>query len=677
MELVFDLDQDEMPIFLAETDEQLQVLDEGLIRLEQESEDIDLVQALFRAAHTLKGTSGMIGHKRMVTLTHALENALDGVRKREVEISTAFVDLCLEAVDALRLLREEVVQRRASSVNVEALAERFSSLSTFQEDKEQIAVSMPKVQEQAAPAESGCSIHVEVFIAQDSIASAARAMQVLMTLQGFGEIVRMEPSQEEIETAKPVQRFEAQIKTQASIEEIRKEIGAISEIEKVVVEALDGGEKTASVPSEAPTTIQPPAEAVRNLEWELGRTTQPQAKTAAEKTVRTSVERLDKLMNLVGELITDRNRLYQVRGSFEARFRGDAQVDNLSETVAHIGRITDQLQKEVMSIRMLPVSNVFHKFPRMVRDLSNKFGKKLELVIEGEETELDRSVIEELQDPLIHLVRNSIDHGVETPEVRLQNGKPETARILMSAQHEQGRILLTVEDDGRGIDVERVKAAAVQKGLITEAEAASMGTSEAINLIFMSGFSTAKVVSDISGRGVGLDIVRNNIQRLNGNISVETWPGRGTRFQITLPLTLAIVPTLLVKVEPCIFAVPLVTVLETLRITQKDIRSVNNFPVIVLREKVLPLLYLSKAFGLPNQDASAYQHIVVVASGSTQMGLVVDTLLGQEEVVVKSLGPLVGEVYGISSAAILGDGQVILILDVQDLSRHVGAHYGR
>jgi two-component system chemotaxis sensor kinase CheA len=313
----------------------------------------------------------------------------------------------------------------------------------------------------------------------------------------------------------------------------------------------------------------------------------------------------------------------------------------------------------------------------MVRDLAIKFNKKVDLAIEGEDTELDRSVIEEITDPLIHLIRNALDHGVEDPAIRRQNGKPETAHVLLAARHEQGRIVLTVEDDGAGIDVDRVKASAVSKGIISEAEAAALNQEEGINLIFASGLSTAKALSDISGRGVGLDIVRNNIQRLNGMITIETWPGKGTRFQITLPLTLAIVPTLLVRVGPCIFAIPLVTVLETLRVKDQDIKTVSGFPVIVLRERVLPLMNLSEVFKVPSGSQGIYHHIVVVGTGKTQMGLIVDTLLGQEEVVVKSLGALVGEVYGIASGAILGDGQVILILDVQDLTRHTTTFHDR
>jgi two-component system, chemotaxis family, sensor kinase CheA len=708
MDLKFDIDQDELPVFMVETEEQLQVLDEGLVRLEHDGDDKELVQALFRAAHTLKGTSGMIGHKRMVTLTHALENALDGVRKQEFVVTTPFVDLCLEAVDALRMLREEVSTRKSSSVEVEDMAARITGMvsnrvgqASYPSTKVPTGGMAPdKEDEEFHGVTEGVEINgipvysIKIKISENSIASAARAFQVVLALQSMGNILFMNPSQEEIDTARPVFQFKAFIQSEAQSEGIKRSILLISELDWVEVtpaskQELDsiGQASMAQVGS-----FQPEARKVAILETSLpvaemetkpdvsnrqAANEQAQMKGVTEKTVRTSVERLDNLMNLVGELITDRNRLYQIRGHFESRFRGDEKIEALSETIAHIGRITDQLQKEVMSIRMLPVANVFHKFPRMVRDLANKFNKKIDLTIEGEDTELDRSVIEEITDPLIHLIRNSLDHGIESPSVRRQNGKDETGHILLAARHEQGRIVLTVEDDGGGINVDRVKTSAIQKGLITETEAATMSQDDAINLIFVSGLSTAKSLSDISGRGVGLDIVRNNIQRLNGTITIETWPGKGTRFQITLPLTLAIVPTLLVRVGPCIFAIPLVTVLETLRVKQEDIKTVNGYPVIVLRDKVLPLLNLAELFKISSASQSSYYHIVVVGTEKVQMGFVVDKLLGQEEVVVKSLGPLVGEVVGIASAAILGDGQIILILDVQGLSRYAGSSHER
>lgn len=706
MELNFDLAEDEFPIFMAETDEQLQVLDDGLIRLEREGENMELLQALFRAAHTLKGTSGMIGHKRMVALTHSMETALDCLRKHTIGVTTGLIDLCLEATDALRNLREEVITRMESDVAVEMLTDRFSDLvlvggAPTQPPATQPAASVNrvatdrKIEKKQNKTESGGFL-IKVDISQNSIASAARAFQVMMEMQGLGTIKQMSPTQEEIETSKPVHVMMVELATTKTEEDILKALDTLSELDKV--EIFPAGTQPVSVIPEAstqspvpviaeereplppPTASTPPSKpVVPPGETPSGGSPNKAvgAPAAVEKTVRTSVERLDNLMNLVGELITDRNRLYQIRGTLGATIRNSNQLDVLSDTITHVGRITDQLQMEVMGIRMLPVSNTFNKFPRMVRDLAAKLNKKIDLKIEGENTELDRSVIEEINDPLIHLIRNSVDHGIETSEDRVKAGKPERALIKLTARHEQGRIILTVEDDGKGIDPEKIRAVAVGKGVISESDAGSLSDDEAINLIFSSGFSTAKVINDVSGRGVGLDIVRNNIQRLNGTVMVETEKGVGTRFMVTLPLTLAIVPTLLVKIGINTLAIPLVTVLETLRVSIDEIQTVNSRPVIRLRDKVLPLLEMADAFGYKSsKHEQGYRYVVVVGMGKQQMGLAVDHLLGQEEVVVKSLGSIIGEVVGIASAAILGDGSVILIVDVQDLFQVSGQKSG-
>ena len=763
MKLEFDLDQDELPIYLAETDEQVQLLDEGLIRLEQEGEEGELVQTLFRAAHTLKGAAGMIGHKRMVRVTHALENALDGIRKGDYTISTRFIDLCLEAVDALRVLRNEVVFRETSDIEVESLAERFNDIHALGQNEEkveeapqsssveteiimdinqygnkdvyQIFVKISKesfasaaralqvvlslqslgeikfldpsqdVIETAKPvtdlkimlvSESSQAVieenirlidevesieisminvepevedesqvlYINIEIADDAIASAARAYQVYLALESSGQIKTMRPSKEEIETANPVSKVYAELISNLQSEDVKRNLSQVDDLSKISVKRKGEAEQPIEKPVE-------PEKVKKVIESGTPKPQQPQNVATPEKMIRTSVERMDNLMNLVGELITDRNRLNQIRQYFEGNFRGNEEVDSLSETINHIARITDQLQNEVMGIRMSPISNVFHKFPRMIRDLARKFDKDVELIIQGEDTELDRTVIEEISDPLIHLLRNSIDHGIENKEERVKVGKPEKAKILLDAKHEEGRITITVEDDGRGVNTNKIIKKAIKRGLITENEAAVISEQEAVNLIFISGFSTADNVSDISGRGVGLDIVRNNVQRLNGTIQIETWPGEGTRFQINLPLTLAIVPTLLVKSGPSILAVPLIAVSTTLRISNNEIKKVNNMPVTIMRDKVLPLLRLSDVFKIKSTFKSDnYHHVVVIGSGKQQIGLIVDRLLGQEEVVVKSLGKLIGDVFGISSAAILGDGQVALIIDVQDLFRY-------
>lgn len=748
MELVFDISQDELPIFMAETDDHLQALDEILVRLEQEKNDQDLLQTVFRAAHTLKGMAGMIGHKRMVSLTHALETALDGLRKDKLEVTSGLIDLCLEAVDGLRILREEVLNNELSELEVDSLTDRFSSLLNLaQADtlslnlaarKETVPTLKDKPQAKQVQNQTKPTIMITAEIDSTSVASAARAFQIMMVLQSFGEIRNMKPTQEVIENAAPVGHFEAELIGEVDFAELHKQLSLISEVKNIKLAGLkddmpEFGEQ--SVVQEETTAeeddqyneptqlgeylVQEKIITANQLNQALQRQKTKEGKklligqllvqlgfldqkrldaavvalikkqreavseTArkqrmerrSDMMVRTSVERLDTLMNLVGELITDRNHLYQVRNKLDIGSHGNEYINQLSETVAHIGRITDQLQEEVMHIRMLPIGNVFHKFPRMVRDLSQKLGKRIDLVMEGEDTELDRSVIDEINDPLIHLIRNSVDHGIETPEERLAAGKPENGTIRLTARHEQGRIIITIEDDGKGIDAQKIRDSAVSKGLISESEAENLSDEKTIDLIFLSGLSTSKKATDISGRGVGMDIVRANIQRINGTILVETKLGHGTQFQIVLPLTLAIVPTLLVKVKNTSFAIPLVMVAETLRLEPKDIQTVRQQPVTRLRNQVLPLIYLSDVFKVSTDKQKRDHHyVVVVHSGKSRIGLVVDALLGEEEVVVKSFGSLIGDVPGISSAAILGDGHVALIVDIIGLFKISGIH---
>jgi two-component system chemotaxis sensor kinase CheA len=690
MQMVFDISQDELPIFLAEVDEHLQTLDETLVELEHRSGDADLLQNAFRAAHTLKGMSGMIGHHRMTNLTHALETAFDGLRKGQYPVTTALIDLCLDAVDGLRALREEVINGSLSDYDPQPLIEAFADFTSSSghhvqpERRVKSSPEPPLPHPREAQSNGKHVLYIQAQIDPRSVASAARAFQLMMALQEVGEISTMQPTLEQIETAQPVQTFQAQVLTTAGQETVLEKLSQISEIQHIEVRADGAGQPVIQREEPAAAPLQSNSDAIKaearsqvvpaNQPASRGRSN-GSATRGVEMTVRTSVERLDSLMNLVGELITDRNHLFQVRNKLEAQARNDPLVENLAETVAHISRITDQLQEEVMRIRMLPIGNLLHKFPRMVRDMSQKAGKLVDVVIHGEDTELDRSMIEEINDPLIHLVRNAIDHGIEPPEERRAAGKPERGTVTLNAWHEQGRIILTVSDDGRGIDPAALRKKVVQKGLMSAEEAAALSDEQAVDLIFLPGFSTAEKVTDISGRGVGMDIVQTNIQRVNGTIHIETAVGRGTTFQIVLPLTLAIVPTLLVRVGPATFAIPLVMVLETLRLSPADIKTIRQKPVTMLRGSVLPLIYLSELYNISeNGQQRKRLFAVVIQSGKHRVGLVVDGFMGEEEVVVKSLGKLVGEIPGISSAAILGDGSITLIVDVPALLRLAGIH---
>lgn len=763
--MAFDISEDELPIFQAETEDHLTTLEDGLVRLEQNDRDPELLQALFRAAHTIKGTAGMIGHKRLVEITHVLENAFDAVRKNQLSISTNLIDLCLDTVDILRSLRDEVITNETSACDVPQMVDTFKSFldssmnssgvkkpttvepSSANVVEPKIEKTEDKAEKEKKPvkdkpvvnekgSESTNELLIQADISPSSVASAARAFQILMVLQSSSEIHELIPSQQDIESAAPVGHLSAKVTAKKGIEELKKDLLNIPEIDRLVFndevislviqektegKSEDAGngemeysrlgeyllsknlitaadlknalEKQKTYPAESAPLLgqlivsmgllsqsvvdQAIDETMNQKRSALiaGGDGLKSADHLIDRTVRTSVERLDALMNLVGELITDRNRLIKIHSAFENEFRGNENTNMLAEAVVHVGRITDQLQEEVMHIRMLPVANVFKKFPRMVRDMAQKTGKEIDLVIRGQETELDRSVIEEINDPLIHLIRNSVDHGVETPEKRKAIGKEPRGTIILSARHDQGRIVITVEDDGGGINIEKIKAASVKKGTISQAEADGMSDEKAIDLIFESGLSTAEKISDISGRGVGMDIVRSNIERLNGTILVDSIQGKGSQFQIILPLTLAIVPTLLVKVEGSIFAIPLVTVVETQKLTEQEFQTVNGKAVVVLREKIIPLIKLAEVFDLVDEkNAAKYSYIVVVKTSKQEVGIVVEHLVGEEEVVVKSFGQIIGELPGISSAAILGDGQIALIVDVQGLIKLSALH---
>jgi two-component system chemotaxis sensor kinase CheA len=711
MEIIFDISEEELPIFLAEADEHLQVLDDVLIRLEQESSDSELVQTVFRSAHTIKGMSGMIGHQRMTNLTHALETVLDGVRKNSIPITKQLINLCLEAVDYLRLLRDEVVTSQTCDLNVDQITLSLKDFceGTKKETLPEIPNSTAKVRIVDALSEDGnqskhkkeiqnepigdkagepClqnkTFQIQAKINPNSMASAARAFQIMMAMQDLGDIQSMNPSQAQIESASTVSEFSAVVLSDQPFEKISAALTNISGVDEISIDNTiilsrelppsDDSKKATSEKPHDPEKIDdaPSSPSTSTLNGQLAdrRSVSPFGRRNSDMTIRANVERLDNLMNLVGELITDRNHLKKIQSNL---IQTNGNDDQISETISHLGRITDQLQEEVMHIRMLPISSAFGKFPRMVRDMSQKVGKPIDVVIHGEETEMDRSMIEEINDPLIHLVRNSVDHGIESPEVRRAAGKPERGTITLTARHEQGRIILTVEDDGGGIDGEKLRKSAIQKGLITADEAAKLTEEQSIDLMFMAGLSTAQKITDISGRGVGLDIVNNNIQRINGAIHVDTQIGRGTQFQIVLPLTLAVVPALLVRVRHATFAIPLVMITETLRLELDEIKHVYQKPVTMLRQSVLSLMYLSDIFNLlQSNEHNKYLFAVVVQSGKQRIGLIVDSLIGEEDVVVKPLGAFIGDIPGVSSAAILSEGQVALIVDVFGLFKLAG-----
>ena len=655
----------------------LQMLDEQLVRLEQDGPSPELLQEVFRAAHTIKGGSAAIGHMRMAKLTHATETLLDKVRHGEIATTPALTELLFQALDMLKALADEVRTLEMTDLDVTTLVSRLEAHAN--------AKPAPKAESETVRPSSieppeGATHHVLIHVLSEEW-RAVRAFQALIALDECGEVILSRPSRTEVIQQLVKERLEVYIRSNKTADQIRTKLEAVPDI-KVLrlldVEDMIFEDSAALAEVNAHPSIETSAASQAGDHGPAGDLSAAGAAGGARKgaaarpanaTVRIDVERLDRLLNLVGELVIDRTRLLGLGRALQDQLGEHTMLSEITETVFHLGRVTDEMQSEVMKSRMLPIGTVFSRFPRVTRDLSTRQGKKVELVIEGQETELDRSVIEEIGDPLVHLLRNAIDHGVEVPADRVAAGKAETAIVKLTASHVESSIVITVEDNGRGIDPTRIRAKAVERGIISPEAAQRMSEAESLELIFAPGFSTAATVTDISGRGVGMDIVRTNVERLGGTVEVQSKMGEGSRFFLRLPLTLAIVQALLVRVGGGIFALPLSSVTETLRVPVTDIQRLQQQEAILLRGKVLPIVRCSSLFHCESEVPANARDILVVAVkvGERQVGLAVDRLLGEQEVVIKSLGDLIGDVPGLSSAAILGDGSVALIVDVPAL----------
>ncbi|MGQ9488113.1 MAG: chemotaxis protein CheW [Armatimonadota bacterium] len=686
-------------IFLEEAGEQIDVLEQDILQLEQ-SPSQEILNEIFRAAHTLKGSSRAMGFTAMGELTHAMEDVFDALRKGEISVSTEMVNRLFDALDTLKAMRDQIAEGGSSNITCDELvqnlrrilegaaqeASRPDPTPTQSPPAASTTINLQEHEREAAltAIENGLSVYqFTIRLAEDTLMKSVRALMVLQTIDAnSGAVLASNPDEEALDNEQFDDTFELLVATDKPVDELRNLLLQISEIRDVAAKPWQGM-------TPATSTAQPPSATglttVLSAEEEKGEPlVSPSAPPATEaektatrtpvvsQTVRVDVQRLDTLLNLVGELVIDRTRVAQLGREFEARFQHDEMVDSLQETAAHIGRITDELQEQIMKARMLPIEHVFNRFPRMVRDLAQKFGKDVQLVMEGQETELDRSVIEIISDPLIHMLRNSVDHGIEPPDEREAVGKPRQGTIRLSARHEENYILIEIEDDGRGMDPARLRETAVRKGILTREAAERLSDREAFNLIFAPGFSTAKQVTEVSGRGVGMDIVRSNIQRVGGIVEVDSTLGKGSRFSIRLPLTLAIIRALLVRVASEVYAIPLSSVLETLKIHPDSVQFVGGRPVIVLRGRTLPLISLQahfygEHFGISSCRGEEPMFVVVVGLGERQLGLVVNHLIGEQEIVIKSLSRHLGEIGGVSGATILGDGRIALILEVADI----------
>ncbi|HEY3061749.1 MAG TPA: chemotaxis protein CheA, partial [Chloroflexota bacterium] len=670
-ELQFDLTPDDQALFLAEVDELLQRVEEALVDLERQPDDQALLQEIFRAAHTIKGSSATIGHTRMAALTHAMETRLDDVRKGVAPVTPGLIEALLKALDVLKVLRDEVETRVPADVDVDAAASAVERRAANRDTAEPAKAAKPAKVKKVASRKDPSATHRFTITLEPSPWSAVRALQALLALGEHGRVISSDPPQSEIEAedSQISGQIVALVSTEKAPDELLSALNGVPELGPITVEELSA---LAEVEEEIEEEVEEAA-VEPTVETEAAPRLTPVATPAAQaaakapanssKTIRIDVTRLDALLNLVGELVIDRTRLVQLGGSLADQFGDHRVLSDLQQTALHIGRITDELQEQVMKSRMLPVESVFNRLPRVVRDVAAKQGKQVDFIVEGKDTELDRSVIEEIGDPLVHLIRNAVDHGLEPAEERLAVGKSAMGSLRLKASHADSFILITLEDDGRGINTDAVKRKAVERGAITQEQADRMSEQEACELIFAPGLSTAEKLSDVSGRGVGMDIVRANVEKINGSVEVRTRRGQGTTFTIRLPLTLAIVQSLLVRVAGGIYALPIHAVTETLRIEPDQVHRVNHREAIQLRGTVLPLIGLREVFGMPavvaedGLDIGGESRLVVAVhtTNSRQVGLIVDGLVGEQEIVIKPLGQLVGDVAGLSGAAILGD----------------------
>ncbi len=609
--------------FIVEAEEILENLDQDLISLESNPNDKELLNKIFRGMHTLKGGAGFLNLDFIVEIAHRIEDIFNKLRNDEMELTPDLMDVILEGIDqikvAVQMLKES--EELPELEDIKPLLQKLDSAL----QGESVDAGSSQVQQQAASEEfefvDGISEELKKLIREFPGKDLAGLLE---------EIILMPPDKRPMEV----------------IPEIEKLI----EDGKDVKDLIKVKEKVSQEPQSKQEEVQ-----------------QKQKKVSEKKsseTIRIDVDRVENLMNLVGEIVLDRNRILRVTSDVEKECRTEA-VEKLIEAVTSLDRTVSDLQVAVMKLRMQPIKKVFSKFPRLVRDLARKLNKKVQLIIEGEDTELDRSILDKLEDPLIHLVRNSLDHGIEPPEERVQVGKPEVGTIRLFAYHEGDHIIVGIEDDGRGIDPEKIKGKAIEKGLITPEQAAQMSDKEAYELIFLPGFSTAEKVSDVSGRGVGMDVVASTIHSLRGSIEIDSELGKGTTILLKLPLTVAIIRTLMIGTKGQVYAVPLHSIVEVVRFDPSLVKDVGSFRSFMLRDEVLPLFSLNELLELDDEDEKLF--IIIVKVGERLIAVSIEALYGEEEIVIKSLGDLLSDIQGIAGATIAGDGKVVLILDLNSL----------
>ena len=692
-----------LEIFIDESEEHLQTLSDCIMVLEKEPDNKDTINEVFRAAHSLKGMAGTMGFKRMQHLTHDMENVFQEVRSDRVKVTSGMIDLLFKCLDALEGYLDNIkstsdegtedneviikelndfiakADGEAEAENKEVSEVKEAAPAATQEEKEgQEKIELTEEEKKAIREAESNGQHIyamTVRIQKDCLLKAARAFLVFKAVEDFGQILVYRPSSQDIEDEKFELDFSFFLASEEETDKIVAAAKAVSEIEKVDAEeihleeylkeaaaqeeqqAKEATTEQKEAPAEVPKTAEKKAPAAAAKK-------QTNAKPVTGRTVRVDIEKLDALMNQVSELIIAKNSLV----SISSNESGEYQNQSFHEQIEYLERITTNLHESVMKVRMVPIESVVNKFPRMIRDLSRKLGKKMELYMTGEDTELDRTVVDQIGDPLQHLLRNSADHGLEDNATRVERGKPEVGSIFLKAFQEGNNVIIEVGDDGNGIDVAAVRDKAVERGVITAEQAENMSQKEIINLLFLPSFSMAKKITDISGRGVGLDVVKSNIEALGGDVEVRTKLGEGTTFIVRLPLTLAIIQALMVEIRDEKYAIALGSIANIESIPVNEIKYVQAQEVIHLRGAVIPLIRLDQVLDMEEkQEEPENLTVVIVKKGDSLAGLVVDNLIGQQEIVIKSLGKYITNNKIISGATILGDGEVALILDVNTL----------
>lgn len=680
-----------LSMFIDEANDHLQALNEHMLELENQPDDVGIVQVIFRSAHTLKGMSATMGFEDLASLTHQMENVLDLVRNQQLAMDSFIFDTLFRSLDALEAMVSDITNGGEGKADVTAIVAALqsivkgdykkeassadgSSADDAEEQNERLDEFQRSILEQSV--EAGMNVYyIHIRLREDCVLKAARAYMVFQVLGQYGEVVKSNPPAQDIEQDKFDNGFTVFFVSGEDAERLQQEIGQVSELDSVQVqpftledirnwnsqiEEVQAGRQEAAATA-APVKPEVKTEQPAAAEAAPARkpsSTQATGKAVANRTIRVDIERLDVLMNLLSEMLIDRVRLEQLSG--------DLKHHDLTDTVEHLSRVSSDLQNIVLKLRMVPVDTVFSRFPRMMRDLAKSLDKKIDFIITGAETELDRTVIDEIGDPLVHLLRNAVDHGIESIEDRIAAGKPETGTVHLRAFHSGNHVFIEIEEDGHGIDRAMVLKKAIKNGVVTAERAAQMSDEQVYMLLFASGFSTAEKVSDISGRGVGLDVVRSKITSLGGHVIVESKLGQGTKFIVQLPLTLSILSAMLFRLGSEKYAIPLSSIVETSMVKKEKIRRVHGgIRMVDYRDSVIPLLSLSTLFDCPNYSDMEEEEveIIIVRKGDRLAALAIDDFIGQSEIVLKPLGSYLKNTPGFSGATILGDGQVALIID--------------